>query len=312
LTPIDARGKRAYVARAAALGEIMKKILKVFMWTAGGLFSLALLGLAAIWVLSGMKLSERYDAPEVEIAHSDDPMTIAQGKRIGTIAGCNGCHNENLQGGVLARIPDGTIVVSPNVPRIAADYSDPDLARVIRYGVKKNGRPVIGMPSDAFYYLSDAHLVEILSYIRATPDEGGKQEKTFFGPMVRFFIAQGVYKTAPAQITAFGPRPDFDFSDPVRHGEYLARIACSECHGHDFDGQGNAKGMQPPDLAIAAAYRPEDFATLMKTGVAAGGRELGLMSEVARWRFAAFTDEEIEDLHAFFRARAEALQNAQQ
>lgn len=42
----------------------------------------------------------------------------------------------------------------------------------------------------------------------------------------------------------------------------------------------------------------------MRTGVAVGSREVGLMSDVARSRFRHFTDAEIRALHAFLKARA--------
>ena len=52
-------------------------------------------------------------------------------------------------------------------------------------------------------------------------------------------------------------------------------------------------GNAPPDLRIVAAYDPQDFTALMRTGKAAGGREVGAMSEFARRRYASLTDSEI-------------------
>jgi hypothetical protein len=45
----------------------------------------------------------------------------------------------------------------------------------------------------------------------------------------------------------------------------------------------------------------------MKTGVAIGERELGLMGLVARERFSQFTDEEVHDLFEYLSARAREL-----
>ena len=47
----------------------------------------------------------------------------------------------------------------------------------------------------------------------------------------------------------------------------------------------------------------------MRSGRGAGGRDLGLMSEVSRNDFSHFTDQEIEALHAYLKARAERLSN---
>jgi len=63
-----------------------------------------------------------------------------------------------------------------------------------------------------------------------------------------------------------------------------------------------------PDLAIAAGYTPEQFAHFFVTGEALGGRELELMSVMARNRFGNFTDEEEAALYSYLVARAQAIQ----
>ena len=81
-------------------------------------------------------------------------------------------------------------------------------------------------------------------------------------------------------------------------GQYLARIACSECHGLTFGG--GLEGKAPP-LLIAAAYPDDAFRHLLRTGEALGKRDLYLMDDVARHRFAQFSDDEVSALHTYFR-----------
>ncbi len=88
-------------------------------------------------------------------------------------------------------------------------------------------------------------------------------------------------------------------------GRRLAAIACGECHGPDLTGGRPTPEDVAPDLAIAGAYDLAQFRTLMRTGRPPGGRDLGLMREVAEKDFAAYTDEELGQLHAYLRARAE-------
>jgi len=47
------------------------------------------------------------------------------------------------------------------------------------------------------------------------------------------------------------------------------------------------------------AYREEEFQSFLRTGVATGGRELPLMSDVARSRFSHFADDEVRALYAY-------------
>ena len=93
--------------------------------------------------------------------------------------------------------------------------------------------------------------------------------------------------------------------DPDAEGAYLARTACAECHGVQLAGSDFA-----PDLRIAKGYTREQFAHFFQTGEALGGRDLPLMSEVARNRFSHFTDEEEDALYAYLMARAAADQGA--
>jgi cytochrome c553 len=78
-----------------------------------------------------------------------------------------------------------------------------------------------------------------------------------------------------------------------------ASDACTECHGLDLTG-----GEKAPDLRVAASYSAEAFTRLLRTGKAAGDRELELMSGVARRRFSHFNDAEIQALQTYLLARA--------
>lgn len=54
-----------------------------------------------------------------------------------------------------------------------------------------------------------------------------------------------------------------------------------------------------PTLRIVAAYSPEEFSTLMKTGKPVGDRELSLMGGVSRWRYSRLTDNEIKAVYDY-------------
>lgn len=50
-----------------------------------------------------------------------------------------------------------------------------------------------------------------------------------------------------------------------------------------------------------ASYSPEEFAEFLRTGTAKGGRELPMMSGVARGRLKHLREEEMVSLHAYLR-----------
>jgi mono/diheme cytochrome c family protein len=104
-------------------------------------------------------------------------------------------------------------------------------------------------------------------------------------------------------------KPARDLGPATARGRYLATIACAECHQSDFAPRPD-QFFKTPDLLLVASYEHSEFVTLMRTGKAAGNRELPVMSETARKRFAAFTDEEIDAIYDYLAARGRKLTQA--
>jgi mono/diheme cytochrome c family protein len=157
------------------------------------------------------------------------------------------------------------------------------------------------MPSEAFSRLSDAETGDLIAYLRTFPEKGVPQHAKQLGPVGRIGVLLGKFRSAPQILKdsqGAGPR---DLGPQFAQGRTLAR-ACMECHGLDLKG---SKAVNAPDLAIAGAYDLGDFEKLLRTGIAAGDRKLGLMSATAPGRFNAFSHQEIAALHAYLRARAD-------
>jgi mono/diheme cytochrome c family protein len=90
-------------------------------------------------------------------------------------------------------------------------------------------------------------------------------------------------------------------------GQNLAGKYCADCHGPALDGLAMESGDVSPNLSIAGAYDFDQFRTLMRTGKAAGNREVGLMSKVARDDFRHLNDAELRSIHGYLKARAEKV-----
>lgn len=268
----------------------------------------AVLAWGTIWLLGERIIARRYETPPLKIVAVSNPVTLAEGERLANIAGCLGCHGAEMNGKLFGEAPFVYRSVTANIPRLAADYSDEDLARAIRHGVRKDGRSVIGMPSPAFFDMRDEDLAAIISFARTLPDRGAKLPKSETWILGRLELLRGLYPPEASTIDHLADRRIFDFADKAQRGEYLAKITCAECHGLDFAGDPYSdEPGSSPDLSIAAAYSPDQFARLLRTGEPAGGRDLRLMDDVARDRFVHFTDDEIAALHAFFMQRGAAM-----
>lgn len=229
-----------------------------------------------------------------------DPLAAERGARIAKIYGCAGCHGEGLQGQLFHDEPMLVRAFAPNVSRVIASHTDGELDRAIRGGVGVDGRRLWMMPSAAYSLLSDGEAADLLAYLRTLEAAGTEQPRSQFGPIVRVAVLLGKLKSEPENIVSQKTESLADLGPNLAEGRQAAR-ACVECHGPTLAGNPIIKA---PDLTMAASYDAEQFKTLMKTGKASDGRELTLMSGASRERFAAFSDHEIEQLHAYLNARA--------
>ena len=276
----------------------MRGILKWLGIGLGALVILALGAVAVIYIASERMVRKTYDLPLSSIALPTDSFALAEGQRLATVRGCyNGCHGERLDGGVLIDRPLLARLVAPNLTRVVAQYTDAELERVIRHGVRREGKSTLGMPSSMFYHLSDEDLGAIIAFLRSAPVTEGPSTEIRLGPLARLGLVLGKYNPQAQIIDHDAPRLAVpDTSDHITFGKYLALTLCSECHGLDL--RGNPDGSSP-NLVIAASYSEEGFTRLMRTGKASGNRELRLMSDVARGRFSHLTGGEIKALHAY-------------
>lgn len=283
-----------------------------------GLGGLALLGLAVLAV-SEYALRRAYPL-HPERAAAAGPEAVAEGRRLAKLYGCTSCHGAALQG--LRYNDDAGLVrnYAPNLTLSAAKYSDTQLAQAIRQGVSPADRRALwGMPSATFAAITDGEMAALLAFLRSFPPAGKPTPGDNPGVAARIAVLRGMMlpdsgrnsdparagtqQPAPLLVAAAARHPPRDLGPLHQKGRHLAMTICAECHGSDLGGDVVEGG---PDLILAGAYDRADFMRLMRTGVAAGGRDLGLMSAVARDDLRVFTDEEIAALHAYLVARANA------
>jgi mono/diheme cytochrome c family protein len=250
----------------------MKRLLRWTLYFASGLIALAVLAALAVFVISELTLRRRHDAPARALVLPADSASIAEGKRLATLRGCYGCHGESLEGGVFIDEPVLARLVAPNLTAVARRYSDAELERVIRSGVKPDGRSVLAMPSAMFTHLTDADVARIIAAVRSAPPVAGLEPEVRVGPLGRLGFVLGKFRPE-ADLVAEARRTELPAADTLaRHGRYLARTICTECHGVDLRG---APDGSAPDLRIAAAYTFAAFRHLLRTGEPQGAATCG-------------------------------------
>ena len=269
----------------------MKRFLK---WTAVSILGIFVVAALAITGLSEYRLRQKFDIPATPVAVLADSAALVRGRHLYETRGCEGCHGPGAAGQVFFDEPMLARLVAPNVPERIRSYSDPELARLLRHGVRPNGRGVAVMPSSMFYNLDDGDLGALIGYLRTLPvKETAPLPSTSMRPLARLGLAIGQYNLEPATIVHDAPRPA-NGPDAAARGQYTAMSSCVECHGQRLEG-----AMGAPALMVVQAYTAPEFTRLMREGVPRDGRKLDLMARAATGRFAKFTDDEVADLYAY-------------
>lgn len=279
----------------------MNRILK---WAGYGLAGIA--GACALAVGGAFAVSEAMirwpvDKPQVTLTAATDPGAVTRGRRVAKLNGCHDCHGQQLEGLLFHDEMPIIRAWGPNLSRTLAQQSDADLDRAVRHGVAADGRRLWIMPSSAFAHLSDQEMADLTAYLRTYKPTGERQPRFQIGPVGRLGVLLGKFKSEPDAIAANGALKLEDLGPEHALGRQVAR-ACVECHGQKLEGGGILKS---PNLNMVASYDPADFERLLRSGVAAGDRQVGLMSQVAPVRFNALSSQEIAALQAYLKARAQ-------
>ncbi len=237
---------------------MFKKVLLVGL----GLLVLAALGIGG-YVFAQVSayddsMAKVYDIAPLDIVAATDPAAIERGRHLTeSIAGCAllDCHGTDFGGGHVMELgPLGTIS-GPNISRLVPAYSDGELARLIRHGLKKDGRSARFMPSGEFGWLPDSDVAAIMGYLRTVPAVDRPNGPLEFGTLAKVLDRRDELPIDTARFVNsrpidIGPAP----SATKEYGRYVAKL-CTGCHGEHFGG-GPIPGT-PPDFPVPLNLTPD-------------------------------------------------------
>lgn len=228
-----------------------------------------------------------YDVkPLDDFKRSTDATVIARGKHLAeAVAGCSGtkCHAADFAGGELAMGPLATLN-APNITPggMGAAYSDGELARLIRHGLKKDGRSLRFMPAQDFNWLPDADVVAIISFLRTVPSIDKPNGLVRVGTIGKVLDRQGKFVMDVARHinhdkVDLAPAP----TPTVAYGKYVARM-CTGCHGETLSGGPipGAPSSFPPPLNLTPhesglkGWTYDDFNTLLTESIRKNGQPM--------------------------------------
>lgn len=282
----------------------MKKLLKWVGIAVAGLIGLVLIVVVGMLLSTQYRLSRTYDIQAEAIVVPTDAASLARGELWADIH-CKNCHSADMGGGPFFEDPALGYVDAPNLTAgkggVGAQNTDADWVRAIRHGVKADGTSVFVMPSNDFYYLSEADLGSIIAYLKSIPPVDREIRKRGLSPMAKLLYAAGMFgdllyaETIPHDIRPESP----PVGVTVEYGEYMVNThGCRACHGENLTGGKSADpaAIFAPDITPAgrlAVYDLESFKTTLHTGVRPEGVKLD--PEQMPWEFfGKIPDEELD------------------
>jgi mono/diheme cytochrome c family protein len=286
--------------------------LRRLAYVLGGLVTVVAALVVAIYGVTWARTGRTFDVAATPVPVSRDSATLARGEHLVTAIGkCAECHGADYGGKVFIDDPALGRVVARNITPggEVAQYSDAELARAIRHGVRKNGKGLLIMPSADYAGFSDEDVGAVVSYLRSLPPVTRP-----LPPTEMHFLARALWtfgqlplmdalaidhaKRAPERV-AVAPTPEY--------GHYLANVGgCTGCHGPGLSG-GKIPGT-PPDWRPAANLTPagnlgkwtvDDFTRALRTGRRPDGSPI---DTIMPWRAAGqMTDDEIHAVYAYLK-----------
>ena len=215
-----------------------------------------------------LRWDRTFDVPLPDIRASTDSGVIAAGRYLAYgPAHCSYCHTTAetapaldrgeqppLSGGFVFELPVGTFRTPNLTPDSATGIgavSDGQLARMLRYGVRRDGRAAV--PFMNYHQLSDADLTALVSFLRAQPPVSHlvpRHDVNLLGKAVLAFVIKPIGPTSHPPV---GSPPE---GTTVERGAYLvgAVAECADCHTERSMVDGHFTG---PRLAGGSAFPVE-------------------------------------------------------
>ena len=275
----------------------MSPRLRTYASRAGGILAALALAACAVYATALERLTRRHDPAADSVAVRTDPDALERGEHlVEVVAACTGCHGPDLSGKQMADDPWlGRLWSSNLTPGRGGigDWSDADLVRAIRHGVKRDGRPVLMMPSQYFYHLSiiilncalamqnvgmlQADIVGISVVMGSLPPVDRETPRFRLGIASAFIIASGqVPDLVPADLLAGSPErlaPPEPGPTPG-YGAYLVETSgCKVCHHEDLSGGRHPLALPeeptPSDLSASgrmAGWSEDEFLEALRSG----------------------------------------------
>lgn len=289
----------------------MKRALKWLGSVVAIVVVLILIGVGAVYAITANRLGRSYPTAVETVPIPSDPASLERGRHLTESVGkCGDCHGQNYAG---TRIMDASVFMKLTAPNltagregIGATYTDADWVRAIRYGVGRDGKALVFMPSEAYTAFSDQDLGAIIAYLKSLPPADANVERVkSVGPIARTIYLLSGFPLIPAELVdRKKTRAPVTPGVTVEYGKYLSESGgCTSCHLPTLGGGVEMNGVVTANLTTGGpmkAWTESDFFRAIRTGTRPDGTKI---SEEMPWKaMAGLTDDELRATWLYLRS----------
>ncbi|MBC5991537.1 c-type cytochrome [Pontibacter cellulosilyticus] len=289
---------------------MIKRIAKITLKVLVLIVTLSVFAYLYLFYSLNARIEKAYAIEPRAIAFNTDVALLVQGEHLYTIKGCADCHGPDLGGKVmfddLAVGVFGGSNITYGEGGLPKDYTSKDWLRALRHGINKESKPLLIMPSQEIYKLSDKDISALIAYCMNQPPVNNKVPPVKLRPLGTILSALGQIPLISAE------HIDHAYTAPVAvealpnavYGEYLA-VSCSGCHKQNFKGgKSEVPGMKPyPDITASGSvdrWSEQQFIQTLRTGTTPEGKQM--KNEEMPWQMTkAYTDTELKALYVFLK-----------
>lgn len=288
------------------------RALKWLGYIVGVLIALIVVAVGTVYAITSSRMGKSYPTAVETVAVPTDPASVTRGKHLVEAVGkCQSCHGDNLAGkrvldaAVFAKLSSANLTSGKG--GIGSTFTDADYVRSIRHGIGRDGKSLLFMPAEAYYYFNDTDLGQIIAYLKSLPPtDAAVAPARSIGPIGRTVSLISTFPLVSASLSIHSePRPgDVAEGTTVEYGGYLSKAGgCTSCHGASLSGGNKVEQILALNLTRGGEigkWTEADFTKAIRTGTRPDGR---ILNTAMPWPYAKnMTDDEIRAIWLYIQS----------
>ncbi|HEX5169432.1 MAG TPA: cytochrome c [Cyclobacteriaceae bacterium] len=290
---------------------MIRKILKGLAIFIGVIVVLAVGFYTKVYFSTRSRMNHTYAITPQKISISTDSSVLALGKHYVETKGCQDCHGADLGGKIFVDDPALGLLVARNLTKgnggLPKDHNVDDWVLALKHGIRRNGKPLLFMPSHEYTHLSEGDMSAIISYCLTLKPVDRELPQSNLGFLARILTDLGKLPLLPVEMIDHDRTLIKEVKAEVTadYGKYLS-ISCIGCHRENLKGGEPVAPGYPVVADISSTGNPgrwtvEQFMNTLRTGETPEGKKLD-PSQMPWTMTKGYTDTELKALFTYLRS----------